>query len=143
MDGEPVALVTVGEPVADGERGVYHEGGELVVRTPVAAGPRDVGVTFHRRSQALVEQVRDPFRNPRRGGVAGPIPVVSSVTIRGPYGDRGAGDTPSRRRIFVCAPEGPGDEPACATEDPDPAGAARLSPARRRRRRRAAAAVLR
>ena len=116
VDGERVALVTVGQPVADGERGVYHEDGELIVRTPVAAGPRDVGVTFHRRSQALVEQVRDPFRNPRRGGVAGPVPIVGSVTIRGPYGDRGAGDTPSRRRIFVCAPETPGDEPACATE---------------------------
>ena len=116
VDGEQVAVVTAGQPVADDERGVYHEGGTLVVRTPVAAGPRDVGVTFHRRSRALVEQVRDPFRNPRRGGVAGPIPIVSSVTIRGPYGDRGAGDTPSRRRIFVCAPETPADEPACAGE---------------------------
>ena len=102
--------------MADEARGVYHEGGGLVVRTPVAAGPRDIGVTFHRRSQALVEQVRDPFRHPRRGGVAGPIPIVSSVTIRGPYDDRGAGDTPSRRRVFVCTPETPGDEPACADE---------------------------
>ena len=116
VDGERVALVTVGEPVADDGRGVYHEGGSLVVRAPVAAGPRDVGVTFHRRSQALVEQVREPFPNPRRGGGAGSIPIVSSVTIRGPYGDGGAGDTPSRRRIFVCAPEVPADEPACADE---------------------------
>ena len=84
VDGERVALVTVGQPVADGERGVYHEGGELIVRTPVAAGPRDVGVTFHRRSQALVEQVRDPFRNPRRGGVAAnaatPLPSLDQPT---------------------------------------------------------------
>ena len=116
VDGEQVALVTAGQPVSDDERGIYHEGGTLVVRAPVAAGPRDVGVAFHRRSQALVEQVREPFRNPRRGGVAGPIPIVSSVTIRGPFGDRGAGDTPSRRRIFVCAPETPADEPACAGE---------------------------
>ena len=114
VDGERLALVTVGEAVADDERGVYHEGGSLVVRAPVAAGPRDVGVTFHRRSRALVEQVREPFRNSRRGGVAGPIPVVSSVTVRGPYGDRGAGDTLSRRRVFVCTPEAPVDEPSCA-----------------------------
>ena len=116
VDGEQVALATVGPPGADDEGGATLEGSTLVVRTPVAAGPHDVGVTFHRRSQALVEQVRDPFRNPRRGGVAGPIPVVSRVTVRGPYGDRGAGDTPSRRRVFVCMPQSPGDEPACATE---------------------------
>ena len=116
VDGEQVALATVGPPGADDEGGATLEGSTLVVRTPVAAGPHDVGVTFHRRSQALVEQVRDPFRNPRRGGVAGPIPVVSRVTVRGPYGDRGAGDTPSRRRVFVCMPESPGDEPACAAE---------------------------
>ena len=115
VDGERLALVTAGEAVTD-DRGVYHDGGSLVVRAPVRAGPRDVGVTFHRRSQALVEQVREPFRNPRRGGVAGPIPVVSSVTVRGPYDDRGAGDTPSRRRVFVCAPASPADEPACAAE---------------------------
>ena len=92
VDGGRVALAAVGagpiDPAAAGrpaadDRGVtvtYAGGGELVVRTPVAAGPRDVGVAFHRRSQALVEQVREPFRNPRRGGVAGPIPIVNSVT---------------------------------------------------------------
>ena len=116
MDGEQAALVTVGQPGAAGDHGATLTGGGLVVRTPVTAGPHDVDVTFLRRSQALVEQVRDPFRNPRRGGVAGPIPIVNSVTVRGPYGDRGAGDTPSRRRIFLCAPATPAGEPACATE---------------------------
>ena len=32
----------------------------------------------------------------------------------GPYAARGPGDTPSRRRIFVCRPANPGEEEGCA-----------------------------
>ena len=32
-----------------------------------------------------------------------------------PYTATGSGDTPSRRKIFVCQPAGPADEAACAT----------------------------
>src|SRR5207245_10626321 len=39
---------------------------------------------------------------------------VSSVTVGGPYNPTGAGDNPSRARIFVCHPSGPGQERACA-----------------------------
>jgi hypothetical protein len=39
---------------------------------------------------------------------------VTNVTIVGPYNSAGAGDTPSRRRVFVCTPTAPARESACA-----------------------------
>ena len=88
---------------------------ELKVRATVPAGPHEVGATFPRKSFALLETVRQPYpahfnmdRHPRVQ------PAVRSVSITGPFDTRGAGDTPSRRRIFVCHPANPADEPACA-----------------------------
>jgi hypothetical protein len=88
---------------------------DLKVRVTVPAGPHEVGATFPRKSFALLETVRQPYpahfnmdRHPRVQ------PAVRSVSITGPFDTRGAGDTPSRRRIFVCRPANPADEPACA-----------------------------
>jgi hypothetical protein len=44
------------------------------------------------------------------------VPHFSSVTITGPYNTAGVGDTPSRRRIFVCRPTSPADEERCARQ---------------------------
>ena len=41
-------------------------------------------------------------------------PAVYSISIIGPYEAKGPGDTPSRRRIFVCQPARPGEEEGCA-----------------------------
>jgi len=41
-------------------------------------------------------------------------PAVDSITITGPYNAKGAGETPSRQRIFVCAPAGSAEEEPCA-----------------------------
>src|SRR5690606_15495228 len=41
-------------------------------------------------------------------------PHIGSIRIDGPYGARGASDTPARERIFVCYPESADDEQACA-----------------------------
>ncbi len=88
------------------------------VRIPIKGGPHDVAVTFLRTTPDLVEQVREPFLNPDApsgtGGQAGPLPGVSSVTIAGPYQATGPGDTPSRRRVFVCTPSAPAQEAHCA-----------------------------
>ena len=87
----------------------------LVVRVPVAAGPHDVGVTFPARPWVLLETARQPYeshfnyyRHPRVQ------PAIFSVSIVGPYLPLGAGDTPSRDRIFVCQPETAADEDGCA-----------------------------
>ena len=41
-------------------------------------------------------------------------PAVFSISVNGPYEAKGPGDTPSRRRIFVCQPASAGEEEGCA-----------------------------
>ena len=89
----------------------------LVVRVPVTAGPHDVGVTFPARPWVLLETARQPYeshfnyyRHPRVQ------PAIFSVSIVGPYLPLGAGDTPSRQRIFVCQPQNVAEEDPCARE---------------------------
>jgi hypothetical protein len=84
---------------------------DLKVRVHVSAGPHDVGVTFINDSSSLLEAQRQPLlarfnerRHPRTA------PAVDQVSISGPYEAKGAADTPSRRRIFVCRPRGANSE---------------------------------
>jgi mono/diheme cytochrome c family protein len=79
------------------------------VDLPLKAGPRVIAVTFLKRSSAKGEALIRPRLRGR-----GQLPAVASVTVRGPQRIAGTGDTPSRRRIFVCTPAGTADEPACA-----------------------------
>ena len=81
-------------------------------RLPVTAGPHAIGVAFVAAS-LLPESKRIPFLNPTvsRSPVA---QGVEDITITGPFGPTGGGDTPSRRRIFVCRPATQAEEPACA-----------------------------
>jgi hypothetical protein len=114
IDGEQLKLFPIGPRPRAGAMAVE----KLEVRVPVSGGPHQVGVTFFRKPPDLLEQVREPFQNPRvsgnDGGPNGSMPEVTNVTIVGPYNDRGAGDTPSRRRIFACHPSSRTDEAACA-----------------------------
>ena len=50
----------------------------------------------------------------KRFDVAGQTPNVSKLVISGPYNVTGRGDTPSRRKIFVCRPAKATPENACA-----------------------------
>jgi Protein of unknown function (DUF1595) len=50
----------------------------------------------------------------QRSGSAQPEGTgVGNVVIEGPYNAKGSGDTPSRRRIFLCSPASKDDQ-ACA-----------------------------
>ena len=87
----------------------------LLVRLSVDAGPHVVGAAFLKKSSALIETERQPYdahfnmdRHPRTQ------PAVRSVSIAGPFAATGAGDTPSRQRIFACRPAEPAAESACA-----------------------------
>jgi hypothetical protein len=107
IDGARKAITNVsrrpGVPAGDDapNRGAF--------RFAVAAGPRSVGVAFVERSEALSES---PLRPPGRN--RGALPSVVSVTITGPFNATGPGDTPSRRRLFVCRPASVDQESACA-----------------------------
>ena len=60
------------------------------------------------------------------------VPHLASVDITGPYNATGPGDTPSRRRIFVCHPSAPADEIPCARQICLEPGSPRFSPRARR-----------
>ena len=114
LDKERVKLFTV-QPPLPGEVDLHAVDAGLVMRLPVTAGPHVIGVTFPQKPWALLGTERKPYqahfnmdRHPR-------VQVgIYSITINGPYNAKGAGDTPSRRRIFVCKPARPAEEEPCA-----------------------------
>ena len=126
LDGRRVELFTVGRALEPGERrGQYAEADARDVRLRVNAGPHQVGVTFIQKTAAEPERTRKLYRRPFTGEGSGGDsryqPYVDSVTIAGPFessGSRPAIDTPSRKRLFVCSPDGADETAAaiCATE---------------------------
>ena len=91
----------------------------LEVRIPVKAGTHLIQVTFLK--QTVVPEgpyigpttVIDEREDRGRYYVEGE-PTVDSVTVRGPFNAKGPGDTPSRRRIFICRPSGAKTDEPCA-----------------------------
>ena len=86
----------------------------LKIRIPVTAGPHEIGVTFLKKPWGVLETNRQPsqvhfnvYRHPRVQ------PAVYEVSITGPYNATGPGDTPSRRRIFLCQPANVKEEEGC------------------------------
>ena len=86
------------------------------MRVPIAAGLRDVAVTFVKTTSGQLEDLLQPFLRPpgissfrltRMGGYSGPY--IGQLSFTGPFDVTGPGDTPSRRRIFTCRPSGPAD----------------------------------
>ena len=114
VDGERVRLFTVGEnPPKRMGTGVFTPDADpdVQVRVPLRAGPREVAVAFLPKSGALSEGQVRAYRSRSRQ------PSIASLIISGPYGADGAGDTPSRRHIFVCQPRtgaGETDQATCA-----------------------------
>lgn len=112
LDRKRLKLFTVAPPKGnDFEKVDAH----LKFRVPVTAGPHRLGVTFVKNPSSLLETRRAPYmahynmhRHPRLG------PAIYQISINGPYDSPGAGDTPSRRRIFVSRPTKPDEEDRCA-----------------------------
>ncbi|MDA1236204.1 MAG: DUF1592 domain-containing protein [Acidobacteria bacterium] len=116
LDRKPVKTFTIQKP-ANGDDTLLDKG--LKVRVAVDAGPHNVAVTFVQEGSSLTETIRQPpealyndRRYPRK------TPGINMVSVTGPYASRGVGDTPSRRRLFVCRPAGPdqAQQDECAAE---------------------------
>jgi Protein of unknown function (DUF1592)/Protein of unknown function (DUF1588)/Protein of unknown function (DUF1585)/Protein of unknown function (DUF1587)/Protein of unknown function (DUF1595)/Cytochrome C oxidase, cbb3-type, subunit III len=106
------AAAAVGNAATDNTRGgeaALTGRKPLEFRIAVKAGPRVIGVTFIERDEVRDEEVLRP-----RLRSTGPELAVETVTISGPYNAKGAGDTPSRQRIFVCRPVTASEEEPCA-----------------------------
>ena len=112
LDGDRVRVFTIGgRQLVRGAAGVFAFEAEppVDVRIPMRAGPREVAVAFLQKSGARHEGlVRASRRGQRRE------PAISTVSLSGPYGVDGAGDTPSRRRIFGCVPSSTVSAEHCA-----------------------------
>ena len=118
IDGDRVFQATVGgkedtelatrNPISSREKLEAR----LQIRAHIKAGPRNVGVTFVRKDNAEVDTLLQPFLRTTLDPVneVG-LPHVESVIVEGPYNASGSGDTPSRRRVFVCHR----DDLPCAT----------------------------
>ena len=116
LDREPVHTFTISRASIGDE--VFNEK-PLKARIPVKAGPHNLAITFVKEGSSLIETPRQPAesrfndrRNPRT------VPAIDQVSITGPYAPKGAADTPSRRRLFVCRPAGQdkAQEEKCAGE---------------------------
>ncbi len=115
IDGERVFLAEVGGPqdlrLSDTNLALTKETLDKRLRTRVAvkAGPHDVGVTFIRKNSALSDEPLQPFtRNLDLQDMNG-VPTINFIQVTGPFDVKGPGDTPSRRKIFVCS----NDDTAC------------------------------
>ena len=89
----------------------------LQVRIPVKAGKHLFGASFLLERTAVPEGVyRPPLEGTQAAVRAGKTdePAVDNVTFVGPYDVKGMGDTPSRRKIFVCHPTSSEQEGPCA-----------------------------
>ena len=119
IDGRRVRVFDLAPPDAVADQGsVYNTGPEdLEARVHVAAGPRVVTAAFVKKTSALAESVRQPFDRPHgEGDYLLYQPHVGTLTISGPFNALGAGDTPSRHRIFVCRPATADEEGPCARQ---------------------------
>ena len=130
VDGERVLSSVVGGEETDGappagfvgdifgspewERYARNVDAGLEVRFPAKAGWRLVSVAFLGRPTEVEDGVPHPPRYPERDESLESNPWVHTVAIRGPYEVLGPGDTPSRRKIFICRPTGPEDAEPCA-----------------------------
>ena len=133
LDGELVRTFTVGGPPPDAprdsdERRAWRDRQRNIdrdweFRMPVGAGPRELRVTFVRKTAAYPETLRQPYLRPYTsitGGDTRVQPYLGSVTVTGPFvaaGGPPAEETPSRRRIFACRPAdgaAEAEETACA-----------------------------
>jgi hypothetical protein len=113
LDGERIKLFRVRPPTGGTDHHVVDK--DLNVRIAVKAGPHVVSAAFPMRPSTLIETERQPYqahfnmdRHPRIQ------PAVYSVSINGPYEAKGPGDTPSRRRLFICQPASESEQEPCA-----------------------------
>jgi hypothetical protein len=88
----------------------------LEVRVPVKAGAHDVSVSFVERRwepEGILQPEQMGFARTTNENYHG-NPAVEYVMIGGPYGAVSTGDSPSRKRIFVCTPKTSAEEDPCA-----------------------------
>jgi hypothetical protein len=122
VDGIRVHLTTLGGPE---DWAANLENNTLIAdeieerakaRVTLTAGPHEITAAWLKKSDAIdpVRATR-PVRSSHDTRDPLGIPHLSTFTIAGPFQPVGAGDTPTRRKLFSCTPV-PGAEEQCARE---------------------------
>ncbi|HEU4688357.1 MAG TPA: DUF1592 domain-containing protein [Vicinamibacterales bacterium] len=89
--------------------------GRFTVRVPLKAGPAKITVAFLEKTHALnTRRLQSYVRSSSDTIDFSGYPHIDEVILTGPFKATGVGDTPSRRRIFVCQPKAAAEEDACA-----------------------------
>ena len=110
VDGERVFMAPVGgeedNKQSDTNLALAKEtlDSRLRARIHIKAGPRIVTVAFIRKNSAESVEPLQPFTRDLDMQNMNGVPLIEHVEIAGPFNATGPGDTPSRRRIFVCHP---------------------------------------
>jgi hypothetical protein len=120
VDGERLLLETVGGDADANRPGATitdksdFTDARLRVRAAIQAGPHDVVATFMRKIGEGTTRLRPFDRSNADTFESIGRPHVDTLTVIGPFLPSGAGDTPSRRRIFICRPDNRIQEEPCA-----------------------------
>ena len=111
VDGERVHLASFGgdEEIAASSENPTTTGdsvdGRFTARVPLEAGPRRIVVAFLQKTHALnTRRLQSYVRSSSDTIDFSGYPHIDEVIVTGPFNATGPGDTPSRRRIFVCSP---------------------------------------
>jgi hypothetical protein len=87
----------------------------LRVRVKIKAGPGNVTAAFLEGPQVQRPERLQAFQRSSTDNFDwSGWPHIQTLSITGPFNATGPGDTPSRRRIFVCRPDKAAEESACA-----------------------------
>ena len=115
LDSDRIKLFDWDREVGHGA--AVHQGTQDL-RFSVKAGPHTVGVTFLATNNAPANDLDRHFLRStiETGGLPGFTfyPHVGYIRIDGPYNPRGATDSPSHRKIFICQPATVEQETGCA-----------------------------
>ena len=84
-------------------------------RVRLTAGPHTIGVAFIEKTAAQNSWRLQPFlRSSHDTFDPTGYPHIDVFSVTGPYNATGSGDTPSRRRVFMCRPATAAEEEPCA-----------------------------
>jgi cytochrome c551/c552 len=117
IDGERIHLYDWDKEVASGKP--VH-GGTADIHFQVKAGPHTVGVTVLATQLAPSQDLDQHFMRStiETGGLPGFkfYPHVGKLEVHGPFEAKGADESASHQKIFVCHPAAPAQETACAKQ---------------------------
>jgi mono/diheme cytochrome c family protein len=85
------------------------------IRIPLKAGPHVITAAFVERTAAYNPTRLQPFiRSSTDTRDTSGLPHFETFTVTGPFNPTGPGDTPTRRKIFLCRPADRAEEEPCA-----------------------------